>query len=75
MYGTLLEHVSPSNQDPSLLPSKSSSNFNLLICANYPNVCYWSKGQWKDTSGIFSCKTFFYYIFYVNGLVLPEKWL
>ena len=27
------------------------------------------------TSGISSCKTFFYYIFYVNDLVLPEKWL
>ena len=27
----------------------------------------------SDTSGIFSCKTFFYYIFYVNDLVLPEK--
>ena len=27
------------------------------------------------TLGIFSCKTFFYHIFYVNDLVLPEKWL
>ena len=27
------------------------------------------------TSGISSCKTFFYYIFYVNDLVLPGKWL
>ena len=27
------------------------------------------------TLGISSCKTFFYYIFYVNDLVLPEKWL
>ena len=29
----------------------------------------------SHTSGIISCKTFFYYIFYVNDLVLPEKWL
>ena len=28
-----------------------------------------------STPGISSCKTFFYYIFYVNCLVLPEKWL
>ena len=29
----------------------------------------------SSTSGISSCKSFFYYIFYVNDLVLPEKWL
>ena len=29
----------------------------------------------QDTSGMSTCKTSFYCIFYVNDLVLPEKWL
>ena len=53
-YGALLDRVAPSNQDrnPSLFPGEisptpSTPDSGLLIRADYPNVRYWSKSQWK----------------------------
>jgi hypothetical protein len=53
-YGALLDRVAPSNQDrnPSLFPGEisptpSTPDSGLLTRANYPNVRYWSKSQWK----------------------------
>ena len=81
-YGLATESAAKSQRDylkqccPCWSPNGNQAWHELL-----PKVVFLMYNMWLppykpyNTSGMSSCKTFFYYIFYVNDLILREKWL